>query len=393
MNCLRAGNGERMSNNVYINAISAFLPNDPVGNDAMESVLGQIGERPSRARKMILRSNKITSRHYAIDPQTRKPTHSNAQLAAEAVRGLAKNGCDIERIELLASGTTLPDQLMPNHALMVHGELGIPACEVIATAGICLSGTMSLKYGYMSVLAGLTGNAVATGSENSSSVMRAENFEEEIDERVAQLEKNPEIAFEKDFLRWMLSDGAGAVWMSDRPNETGISLQIDWIFQKSYANELNACMYAGCDKNEEGSLKGWREYLPQEWLDLSIFSVKQDVKLLNEKIIEYTVTKPLKELVEQAKVNPDDIDWYLPHYSSGFFRDKVYEGMREAGCDIPQEKWFTNLPTRGNTGSASIYIILEELFNSGQLKKGERILCYIPESGRFSTAFMHLRVV
>jgi 3-oxoacyl-[acyl-carrier-protein] synthase-3 len=382
-----------MSQKVYINTIAAFLPNAPVCNDEMESVLGQIGPRASRARRMILRSNKITSRHYAIDPQTRKATHTNAQLAAGAVRGLEKGGHDIDTIELLASGTTLPDQLMPNHALMVHGELGIPACEVIATAGICLSGTMSLKYGYMSVLSGLTKNAVATGSENSSSVMRAENFEEEIEERIGQLEKNPEIAFEKDFLRWMLSDGAGAVWMSDTPNASGDSLQIDWIFQKSYANELDACMYAGCEKMEDGSLKGWREYMPQEWLEQSIFSVKQDVKLLNEKIIEYTVTKPLQELIASGKVDPAAVDWYLPHYSSGFFRDKLYEGMKAAACDIPQDKWFTNLSSKGNTGSASIYIILEELFSSGKLKKGERILCYIPESGRFSTAFMQLTVV
>ena len=332
-----------MSQKVYINTIAAFLPNDPVDNDTMEQLLGQVGERPSRARKMILRSNKITSRHYAIDPSTRRATHTNAQLAAEAVRSLGKGGHDIDTIELLACGTTLPDQLMPNHALMVHGELGIPPCEAIATAGICLSGTMSLKYGYMAIASGQNRNAVATGSENSSSVMRAENFSEEVEARVAQLEKQPEIAFEKDFLRWMLSDGAGAVWMSDTPNAEGISLQIDWIVQRSYANELDACMYAGAEKQEDGTLKGWREYVPQEWLEHSIFSVKQDVKLLNEKIIEYTVTKPLQDLVASGKVDAGQIDWYLPHYSSGFFRDKVYEGMQEAGCDIPQEKWFTNL--------------------------------------------------
>jgi len=381
-----------VSRTVYINEIQAFLPNAPVSNSEMEDVLGQIGPRPSRARKMILRSNKITSRHYAIDKETRRSTHTNAQIAAEAVRQLDSDERDINTIELLACGTTMPDQLMPNHALMVHGELKIPSCEVIATAGICLSGTMSLKYGYLSVLSGESENAVATGSENSSSVMRAENFEEEISVRVDALERHPEIAFEKDFLRWMLSDGAGAAWMSAKPNAKGISLKIDWIMQRSYANELEACMYAGCEKLEDGTLRGWREYSQEEWIKNSISSVKQDVKLLNEKIIEYTVTKPLKELVSKGKLDPDAISYFLPHYSSGYFRDKVYAGMVEAGCDIPQERWFTNLSSKGNTGSASIYIILEELFHSGTLKVGEKLLCYIPESGRFSTAFMQLEV-
>ncbi|MBA3008551.1 MAG: beta-ketoacyl-ACP synthase III [Proteobacteria bacterium] len=382
-----------MTRQVYITHIAAFLPNEPVGNDAMESVLGQIGNRPSRARKLILRSNQIQSRYYAIDPETGKTTHSNAEMTAEAVRQLGKQGCNINSIELLACGTTLPDQLMPNHALMVHGELGIPPCEAIATAGICLSGVMSLKYGYLSILAGQTKNCVATGSENASAIMRGSNFSEETLSQAELLTKPAEIAFEKDFLRWMLSDGAGAVWLSDTPNNAGNSLRIDWIFQRSYAGKLDTCMYAGAEKDEDGSLKGWREYLPQEWLEQSIFAIKQDVKLLNDKIIEYTVTKPLQELMTQGRLDPREIGWFLPHYSSCFFRDKVHKGMQVAEFDIPQEKWFTNLSSKGNTGSASIYIILEELFNSGRLKKGETILCYIPESGRFSTAFMHLTVV
>jgi 3-oxoacyl-[acyl-carrier-protein] synthase-3 len=378
---------------VYITNIAAFLPNEPVSNEAMEPLLGQIGGRSSRSRKLILRSNQIKSRHYAIDPATGEATHSNVQLVVEAIRQFSQQGRDLNAIELLACGTTLPDQLIPNHALMVHGELGIPACEAIATAGVCLSGVMSLKYGYMAIRSGLNTNAVATGSENASSIMRGHNFSEEIDLSAEPGKRPPEIAFEKDFLRWMLSDGAGAVWLSNTANSQGNSLRIDWIYQKSYAAELDTCMYAGAKKLADGSLKGWRQYLPNEWLQHSIFTVKQDLKLLNEKIIEYTVTKPLQELIEQGKIDPKNVSWFLPHYSSGYFRDKVYEGMRAAGCDIPQDKWFTNLSSKGNTGSASIYIILEELFNSQRLKKGETLLLYIPESGRFSTAFMRLTVI
>ena len=378
---------------VYINNIAAFLPNEPVANDAMEAVLGQVGERPSRVRRLILRSNKIESRYYAIDPETGATTHSNAELTAAAVRGLGAQGCDLSKLELLVCGTTLPDQLLPNHALMVHGELKNPPCEVVGTAGICLAGTMSLKYGYMSILAGESQNAVATGSENISSLLRGGTFSDEIEARVKQLEEQPEIAFEKDFLRWMLSDGAGAVWMSNTPNASGLSLQIDWIWQNSYANELDACMYAGAEKLADGSLKGWREYKPQAWLDDSLLTIKQDVKLLNEKIVEYTVTKSLKKLLAVGKFAAKDIDWFLPHYSSDFFRERVAAGLDAAGCPIPQERWFTNLSSKGNTGSASIYIILEELFNSGRLRPGEKLLCFIPESGRFSTAFMHLTVV
>ena len=60
-----------MSDNaVYITNISAFLPNAPVANNEMEGILGQVGNRTSRARRLVLRANGITSRHYAIDPET-----------------------------------------------------------------------------------------------------------------------------------------------------------------------------------------------------------------------------------------------------------------------------------------------------------------------------------
>ena len=375
---------------VYIVKVAAFLPNEPVDNNNIEKVLGQVGDRPSRAKRVILRSNKIKTRYYAIDPITRETTHTNVELTANAIKKL---GIDLDSVDLLACGTTMPDQIMPNHAIMVHGQLGCAPLEVVSTAGICLSGMTALKYGYSVIKAGDANLAVTTGSENASAIMRGENFKPEIDARVDELQKNQEIAFEKDFLRWMLSDGAGAVALSSKPNSDGLSLKILKIYATSYANELDTCMYAGCEKLSDGSIKGWREYTPQEWLDKSIFSVKQDVKLLNDKILEYTLRRPLAYMIDNNMFNPEEIDWFLPHYSSGFFRDAVYENIKLAGCDISQDKWFTNLESKGNTGSASIYIMLDELVNNGMVKKGQKVLCFVPESGRFSTMFMVLEAV
>jgi len=378
---------------VYINNVSAFFPNEAVNNDDIENVLGMVDGKPSLVKRIVLRSNKIKTRYYAIDPKTNKTTHSNAKLAAEAIIKLKTDGFDIDSAELLACGTTVPDQLLPNHALMVHGETSLKPIEVVSVAGICLSGLMALKYAYTCVKADLVDSAIATGSENISASMRGRNFEPEVQSRVEIVKRNKELTFEKDFLRWMLSDGAGAIGVSNKPNEKGISLRIDKIFSRSYASEQETCMYSGCEKLKDGTIRGYREYLPDEWLKKSIFSVKQDVKLLNSDIVEYTVKKPLEEMLGKNMFSPDEIDWFLPHYSSGYFKDKLYEGMKEVCCDIPQSKWFTNLSTKGNTGSASIFIILEELFHSGKIKKGQKLLCYIPESGRFSTAYMLLTAV
>lgn len=377
---------------VFINRISASLPHDPVDNEQMEARLGMVGGKPSRARKLVLRRNGIQQRYYVIDPLTGEPSMSNAQLSAAAIRGLVGEGFELDTLDCLVASTSSPDQLMPGHGVMVHGELGNPPCEVATTAGICLCGMTALKYAWMSVASGESRNAVACGSEVASTLMQARNFNAEYDSRVEELENHPEIAFEKDFLRWMLSDGAGAVLLQDRLNAHGLSLRVDWLDIFSFADQMPACMYAGAEM-EDGSLRGWSRYDADERARQSVMAIKQDVKLLNDNIVKYTVEEALRRIMARRELRVADIDWFLPHYSSEFFRDRLAVGLANVGLPIPQARWFTNLTSKGNTGAASIFIILEELFNGGRLRSGQKLLCYVPESGRFSSAFMHLTVV
>jgi len=57
---------------------------------------------------------------------------------------------------------------------------------------------------------------------------------------------------------------------------------------------------------------------------------------------------------------------------------------------IPEEKWLTNFYSRGNTGGASISLILKESFNSDKLQPGQKIFCFVPKSCCFTTAYMML---
>jgi 3-oxoacyl-[acyl-carrier-protein] synthase-3 len=358
----------------------------------MEERLGRVGGKPSRARKLVLRSNGIQQRHYVIDPQSGEPAMSNAQISAAAIRGLFDARVQLSELDCLVASSASPDQTMPGHAVMVQGELGNPPCEVVSTAGICLCGMTALKYAWMSVASGESRNAVACGSEVASTLMQASNFNAEYESRVEELESHPEIAFEKDFLRWMLSDGAGAVLLQGQPNRTGLSLRIDWIDILSFADQMPACMYAGAQM-VDGQLQGWSRYDGVERNRRSLMAIKQDVKLLNDNIVKYTVEETLKRIMARRELQAEAIDYFLPHYSSEFFRERLAVGLANAGLPIPQARWFTNLTSKGNTGSASIFIMLDELFNSGRLHSGQRLLCYVPESGRFSSAFMHLTVV
>ncbi|WP_178987429.1 beta-ketoacyl-ACP synthase III [Winogradskyella schleiferi] len=376
-------------NDVYINRVSKFLPNDPISNDEMESVLGQINGKPSKARRVVLRNNGIERRYYAIN-KAGEFTHSNAKLTQEAISNLFDDSFTENDMELLCCGTSTPDQLLPSHAAMVHGLLANRNLEINSASGICCAGMSSLKFGFLSIKAGNSNNAVCTGSERASTKILANKFKEEADS-LASLEQLPIIAFKKEFLRWMLSDGAGAMLLQNKKNDDGISLKIDWIESYSFAHELETCMYSGGEKLEDGSIKSWTEYSSKQWLEESIFSIKQDVKLLEKNVINKGV-ESLEMVFKKQSKDPSDIDYFLPHISSHYFADKLKNRIKEKGLNIPESSWFTNLSKVGNVGSASIYLMLEELMSSGRLKKGDKIMLSVPESGRFSYAYAHLTV-
>jgi 3-oxoacyl-[acyl-carrier-protein] synthase-3 len=378
-------------NEVYITKSATYFPNEPISNDEMEEFLGLINKSPSKSKRIVLRNNGIKNRFYALTKEG-KPTHTNAEMTALAIRKMLDNDeKQIKSIDLLVCGTSSPDQIMPSHAVMVHGELPeSEAIEVVSPSGVCCAGMHALKYAYMSVKTGDAHHAVATGSERFSAALKSEIFEDEA-KKLKELEDNPYIGFEKEFLRWMLSDGASAFMLTDKKNTNGFSLRIEWIEGVSYAHEKEACMYMGGEKLQTGKLKGYMDYTPEEIQAKSIMSIKQDVKLLSENIVPLGGIK-LSKLFKEKGLDPADVDYFLPHMSSDFFRTKIFDQLNKNETPIPYEKWVINLSSLGNVGAASVYFMVDEVFKSGKLKAGQKILLLVPESSRFSYMYALLTV-
>lgn len=381
--------------NTYINGTAAFLPNAPVSGEDIEKVLGMVGGRPSLARARILRSNRIITRYYAIDPETGRATHTNAELTAEAVRRLMdRTGLCLDRdLELLACGTATPDQMMPSHGSMVHGELRSPPCEVFTASGACSSSSAAFKYAALAVASGEAKRAVVAGSEVTSSLMRASHFEPEIEERMRALEEAPHLAFEHDFLRFMLSDGAAAVLLESEPAPRGggPSLRVEWVDSVSFGGEMEVCMYHGGVK-EGGRLIGWKNVEdPGERVRRGFFNFAQDARFLNAHIGRL-MCEGLRRTLEKHGLDGRTVSWVLPHLSSYYFREAFERGFTEVGLPVTPERYFTNLAEKGNTGSASLFIMLDEFLSSGRAEPGQTILCFVPESARFTAVFMLLTV-
>ena len=370
-----------MVSHIYINGVGAYLPGPCIDNEGMESYLGPLDARQRRIGKKALRQNGIRGRHYAL-AQDGTPRHTNAEMAAIAGRrAIAASELTADHVEYVAAAASQGDLMAPGFASMVHGELGIGPAEIASLSSFCASGMMAIKSAHDAIRAGGRRNAVVCASEFASRFLRA-----------GYINGTP-TPTDTEFLRWMLSDGAGAVVLEDRPNDQGLSLRIDWIDLVSYADRFDTCMYAGTDALADGVPRlPWSNHRSlHDAFDAGAFLLRQDLKLL-DKLVPIGMSRYF-ELIDQGRLRPDEIDWALYHFSSDVFRHKLIAHAEKAGAPINQNKIFTNLFEKGNTGSAAIFIMLEELIASGRAEPGQKILCMVPESGRFVISFMELTVV
>lgn len=97
--------------------------------------------------------------------------------------------------------------------------------------------------------------------------------------------------------------------------------------------------------------------------------------------------------IKSNNTSDSDIQYVIPHVSSMFFYHKLLEEIEKRNIDLKENKWFTNLTWVGNMGSASIFVALEEFVRTKTLKRGDKILLLVPESGRFSYGTALLSVI
>lgn len=173
------------------------------------------------------------------------------------------------------------------------------------------------------------------------------------------------------FLRFMLSDGAGAILVKSQPDATGTSLKVNWTHSMSFAHEAPLCM----------KLEGKTALL------------SQDLAILSSNLVPLA-TRFLKLALEANEDTLESHRIILPHMSSFFFRRKMERVIAAYSKDPAQPiPYWTNLATVGNTGTASIYVMLDHYLQQNQLEHGERILLFVPESGQFNFVLISLSVV
>lgn len=376
-----------MSRDVFITGCGSYLPGEPVSNESMEDHIGRIHGKPSLLGRRALRWNGIEKRYYALGADG-QPFETNASMSAKATEAaLADAGLGVEDLSFLATATTQGDYLVPGHATAVHGELGKRNMEIASFQSVCGSSLMAAKSAWLNIKAGEHRIAAACAGEFSSRWFRPSFYE-----GTALVDAKGRARAEADFLRFTLSDGAGAIVLEDAPRKDGLSLKVELIDIVSLADRFDPCMWAGASvENRTNISQGWGIAGPAAAHAQGAIALLQDFELL-KRVIRAWVGVYL-EKVDVKRIIPDSIDWLLCHYSAQSLREEIVSLLEKTDAMIPQQKWFSNLARVGNVGSASIWVMLDEFLKSGRLKRGEKVLCVVPESGRALVGFMMLEAV
>ena len=117
-----------------------------------------------------------------------------------ATRRRPSHGRRADEVSLLCTGSAGGDLGMLGFASMVHGELAAQPMEISSPQGVCGAGMQALKYAAQALALGEHQHALVAASEFPSRMFKRSRF--------APVAYDTD--FDAHFLRWMLSDGAGA---------------------------------------------------------------------------------------------------------------------------------------------------------------------------------------
>ena len=370
----------------FVTASGQFMPGPPVDNARMVDFIGRLSPEAERFGRLTLRQNGIKTRHYAMKPDG-STDWTVATLGAKAVGdALERAALDPSEVSFLAAATTQNDLLVPGFASGVHAASGLPPIEIASHQSVCASAMMAFKNAVLNIKTGEHRAAIAVGAEFSSRFFRPGHYL-----GTASVDADDCLPSDAEFLRWTLSDGAAAVVVEDGPAERGLSLRVDWMSLRSFADRFEPCMTGGGARDGE-ALRPWSHFPSSgEAAAAGAFQLRQDVDALY-RMLPVWMGEFLRH-VDEGRIDPGGTDWFLCHFSAHSLRQEMVRLATKAGAMVAEDRWFTNLYEKGNAGAAAMFLLIDDFLRSGLAAPGQKILCAVPESGQCIMAFAGLTVV
>lgn len=310
-----------MSISAIVSGTGRSLPERVLTNADLEKLVDTSDE-------WITSRTGIKERRIAADDEVLSKFASEAGRQALEAAGVAP-----EDVGLLVLATVTPDMPIPATACTIQHDLGCVNAAAFDLAAGCSGFIYAQSVAKQFVLSGRCAHALVIGAELLSKY-------------IDWTDRTTCVIF---------ADGAGAALLSAGSPPRGV---------------LASAMHSDGSMVDFISMPGGGTLHPpsQAMIDERLHFIKMKG---NEtfKMAVRCIEEVCREVLDQAGLTPDDVDWFIPHQANARIITAVGKrlGMNDERCYI-------NIDRYGNTSSASIPIALDEVVRDGKIEPGHIVL-------------------
>ena len=285
----------------------------------------ELAARVDTSDEWIVERTGIRQRYIAGAGET------TASLATEAARAaLSDAGMTADEIDLIVLATATPDNTFPATATKVQNALGCNGCIAFDVAAVCSGFLYAVATADSMLQSGMASKALVIGAETFSRILDWED-------RTTCV---------------LFGDGAGAMVLERCAGESG----------KDAAGIIATRLHADGAQHDLLYVDGGP----------STTQTVGHLRMKGREVFRHAVVNlstVLHEVIEDAGISAEDIDWIVPHQANARILDAT---ARKLG--IPAEKVIVTVDQHANTSAASVPLALDTARRDGRIKQGDLIM-------------------
>ena len=356
-----------------ITGSGAYLPGKAVPTDDVEHYLGEITQAPENVMKWMRRIKPLMKEmlevdhyHFAIDPDTREFTEDNITMSVKAAKlALEMAGIAAADIDFIAYGSAHQDQ-MPTASVRIQEALGITECAEVSVHANCTSAYKALLLAHDLIKNGRYRTALVISSSMSSSELRAEYYNQ------------PLLTKEEVFLRYFLSDGAGALVLQATDTKTN-----GYFLESAYMESIG-----GKKPSSMGNRRPAYWMNPMEEYKLGYHHLAQ---MFNEQLRLHfhdadasVFYKGLKRMTEKYPVDIKKLRYFQVNFPSKHISELIMDECVELG--INRNTLYSKMSSMGYIGPPMCFVCLDQIMKHEPIGDGDLILSFVTEVSKFMQA-------
>jgi 3-oxoacyl-[acyl-carrier-protein] synthase-3 len=353
----RLSNSELRS--VRIAGTGSYLPGPPLVTESVTRFLRRFPDGLTVAQQdRLISESGIETRHYAIDVDDDRKRETNASMAAAAGRAaLDAAGWKPHDVDLLVVTTVVPDQLMPPTSTMVQELLGIENCSELAISANCTAPTKGLMVAADQIQVGRVQRALVCSAQFASFGF--------VPPWSNPASMNPQ----QGHLRWILSDGAGAIALERSDQDMSLRVHLE---SRGVGIPSGMSVAVGAAYPDLGAtVRAGAQHVTQP----PLFALKHGMRLAKD---------GLQRMLRATELPGTSIDHFIPSISSMQVARKMEKVFGTLG--VRPDAWRLNFTRVGYVGSVAVPIMLDEMVRAKQLRPGDVVCTVAEESSKWMFA-------